>query len=76
MRQCDAFQHWLCERSAVEAQMDELLAAGVPTSREERHARQIRFLALLERRDVAAHDRLQALSRRPKLPKAQTQTSD
>jgi hypothetical protein len=68
MQQCDAFQHWLCERSAVEAQMDELLAAGVPVSHEERQARQVRFLALLERRDVAAHDLLEALRRRHEAP--------
>jgi hypothetical protein len=70
MQQCDAFQHWLGERSAVEAQMDELLAAGVPVSPEERQARQVQFLALLERRDVAAHDLLEALRRRRASTKA------
>lgn len=70
MRQCDAFQHWLGERSAIEAQMDELLAAGVPISPEERQARRIRFLALVERRDMAANGLLEALRRRRGSPGA------
>jgi hypothetical protein len=60
MRPCDAFQHWFVERSAVEAQMDELITGGLPSAREERQARHLRFLALLERRDVAARELLRA----------------
>ena len=56
--------------------MDELLAAGVPASREERQARQIRFLALLERRDEAARHLLQVVPQRHKLPSAQSDTAD
>jgi hypothetical protein len=64
MHQDEVFQHWAHERYSVEAQMDEILAAGVPPSVEERQARQIRFLALIERRDVAARLLLDDLRRR------------
>jgi hypothetical protein len=47
--------------------MDEILAAGVPTSPMERQARQMQFLALIERRDVAARLLLDDLRRRLKL---------
>ena len=78
MQQCDAFQHWLCERSAVEAQMDDLLAAGLPTSSEERLTRQIQFMSLVERRDAAARDLLQRLPslRRRKSPCTQSDSLD
>jgi hypothetical protein len=75
MQQCDAFQSWLCERSAVEVQLNELFAAGLPTSREERQARKIRFLALLERRDAAARDLLQVIPRRESILTSPTTTS-
>jgi hypothetical protein len=64
MQQDEVFQHWARERDSVEAQMDEILAAGVPRSMDERQARQMRFLALIERRDDAARLLLDDLRRR------------
>lgn len=64
MHQDDLFKHWTHERSAVEAQMDEILAGGVPTSAMERQTRQVQFMALIERRDVAARLLLDDLRRR------------
>ena len=70
MQQDEVFQHWAHERSSVEAQMDEILTAGVPTSPMERQTRQMQFLALIERRDVAAGLLLDDLRRRLKLERA------
>jgi hypothetical protein len=53
------FQRWQCERTVVEAQMDALLIAGLPTSREERKVRQTQFQALIERREAAARNLLE-----------------
>lgn len=64
MHQGEAFQHWVLERSAVEAQMDEILTSRLPVASEERQARRVRFLALIERRDVAARSLLDDLRRR------------
>jgi hypothetical protein len=64
MQQDELFQHWVLERSSVETQMDEILAAGVPGSMEERQTRRMQFLALIERRDVAARLLLDDLRRR------------
>jgi hypothetical protein len=64
MHQNELFEHWVLERSSVETQMDEILAAGVPPSIDERQARRMRFLALIERRDVAARLLLDDLRRR------------
>jgi hypothetical protein len=60
MQHHDAFQRWQRERFAVEAEMDKLLANGVPRALEERQGWQIRFRALIERREAAARDLLQA----------------
>lgn len=64
MHQSELYEHWMIERSSVETQMDEILAAGVPPSMEERQARRMQFLALIERRDVAARLLLDDLRRR------------
>jgi hypothetical protein len=64
MHQNELFEHWVLERSSVETQMDEILATGVPPSMDERQARRMRFLALIERRDEAARLLLDDLRRR------------
>jgi hypothetical protein len=68
----DAFQTWRREREAVEQEMDRLITAGLPASVEERQVRQARFVALVERRDAAAHKLLQSdlASRRDQSPRA------
>jgi hypothetical protein len=55
-----AFQTWKREREAVEKEMDRLVAAGRPASPEERQVRQLRFAALIARRDAAARNLLKA----------------
>jgi hypothetical protein len=55
-----AFQDWKREREAIEREMDRLIAAGRPTTAEERQVRQLQFSALIERRDAAARDLMQS----------------
>lgn len=64
MQHDDAFQNWVTERQSVEAQMDEILASRVPPAPEERQVRRVQFLALIERRDIAARSLLNDLRRR------------
>jgi hypothetical protein len=63
-----AFQDWTRERAEIEKEMDRLIAAGRPSTAEERKVRQLQFSALIERRDTAARNLLRAGSaeRRPK----------
>jgi hypothetical protein len=56
----DAFQSWRRELEAVEREMDQLIAAGLPASVEDRQARQARFATLVERREAAARKLLQS----------------
>src|SRR5262245_20320432 len=55
----DAFQSWRRDLEAVEREMDQLIAAGLPASVEERQVRQARFAGLVERREAAARKLLQ-----------------
>jgi hypothetical protein len=55
-----AFLSWRNERDAVEAEMNVLLQAGLTISPEDRRVRAMRFIALVERRDAAARDLLEA----------------
>ena len=59
MQQHEALRNWQRERDAVEAEMNALLASGFPGSPAERQVRQVRFRALIERREAAARDLLQ-----------------
>ena len=59
MQQHEALRNWQRERDAVEAEMNALLASGFPASPAERQVRQVRFRALIERREAAARDLLQ-----------------
>ena len=63
-----AFQDWRRERAEIEREMDRLIAAGRPSTAEERQVRQLQFTALIERRDAAARSLLRAglAERRPK----------
>jgi hypothetical protein len=54
----DAFMRWKEECETVHNEMDRLLAAGWLEAAEERQVRKIRFMALIERRNVAAHNLL------------------
>jgi hypothetical protein len=47
---------WKEQRGAVHGEMDVLLAAGWPETAEERQVRKIQFMALIERRNVAAQN--------------------
>jgi hypothetical protein len=55
-----AFQDWSRERAEIEKEMDRLIAAGRPSTVEERQVRQLQFTALIERRDTAARNLLRA----------------
>jgi len=55
-----AFQDWKREREAIEKEMNRLIAAGRPTTAEERQVRQLQFTALIERRDAAARNLMQS----------------
>jgi len=55
-----AFQDWSRERAEVEKEMDRLIAAGRPSTPEERQVRQLQYTALIERRDAAARNLLRA----------------
>ena len=55
----DAFQSWRRDLEAVEREMDQLIATGLPASVEERQVRQARFVTLVERREAAARKLLQ-----------------
>jgi len=63
-----AFQEWRREREEIEKEMNRLIAAGRPSTAEERQVRQLQFTALIERRDAAARNLLRAglADRRPK----------
>src|SRR5207342_1879962 len=50
----DVLISWKEECDAIHMEMDRLLTAGWPKSAEERHVRKIQFMALIERRNVAA----------------------
>jgi hypothetical protein len=58
------FQDWRSECEAVQKEMDRLIAAGRPQSAEERLVRQLQFTALIERRDAAARQLLNASPQR------------
>jgi hypothetical protein len=64
------------ERDEVEQEMDHLIAAGVPTSVEERQVRRIRFAAWVERREAAARNLLQSDRRRDKSPRGPSRPGD
>ena len=51
---------WRSEAEAIHREMDDLLKAGGLETAAERQVRQIQFLALIERRDAAARQLLQA----------------
>jgi hypothetical protein len=51
---------WREECEAVHGEMDVLLAGGWPETAEERQVRKIQFMALIERRNVAAHNFLKS----------------
>jgi len=44
------FQDWRREYEAVSKEMDRLMSAGYPQSREERQIRRLQYPALIERR--------------------------
>jgi hypothetical protein len=52
----DAAMSWKEECDAIHREMDRLLTAGWLESAEERQVRKIQFMALIERRNVAAHN--------------------
>ena len=72
----EAFQDWRRERDAVEQEMDHLIAAGMPSSVEERQVRRTRFAALVERREAAARNLLQSDRRRFRSPRAPSRPGD
>ena len=51
---------WKAECDAIHREMDRLLTAGWIKSPEERQVRKIQFMALIERRNVAAHNFLES----------------
>jgi hypothetical protein len=51
---------WKEECDAIHKEMDRLLAAGWLETAEERQVRKIQFMALIERRNVAAHNLLKS----------------
>ena len=51
---------WESEAAAIHREMDNLFKAGWPETAADRQVRQIQFLALIERRDAAAQQLLQA----------------
>jgi hypothetical protein len=51
---------WREECDAIHKEMDRLLAAGWLEAPEERQVRKIQFMALIERRNVAAHNCLKS----------------
>jgi hypothetical protein len=55
-----AFQIWRRERDAVEQEMNRLITACRSLSIEERQVRRFQFEALVERREAAARNLLQA----------------
>jgi hypothetical protein len=52
---------WKNESEAIHNEMDRLLASGWQETAEERQVRKMQFMALIERRDVAARGFLQPL---------------
>jgi hypothetical protein len=77
MQHGEVFQTWRSERDATEAEMSKLLTMQLTTTPEERQIRRMRFMALVERRDVAARGLLEPVRRSTALfcakygPKAQ-----
>lgn len=61
--QNEAFQNWRTEREAIEAEMTALLQTELIVLPEDRRVRTMRFMALLERRDVAARHLLATVRR-------------
>ena len=51
---------WKSEAADIHREMDDLFKAGWPETAVDRQVRQIQFLALIERRDAAAQQLLQA----------------
>ena len=51
---------WKEECEAIHSEMDQLLTAGWSATAEERQVRKIQFMALIERRNVAAHNFLKS----------------
>ena len=51
---------WKEESDAIHREMDRLLAVGWPETAEERQVRKIQFMALIERRNVAARNFLKS----------------
>jgi len=58
------FQDWRREYEAVSKEMDRLISAGYPQSREERQIRRLQYTALIERRDAAIKKFLRSSSPR------------
>jgi hypothetical protein len=58
----DALRSWKEECNAIHGEMDRLLAAGWLATAEERQVRKIQFMALIERRNVAARNCLKSES--------------
>jgi hypothetical protein len=56
----NAFQTWRRERDAVEEEMNRLITASPFGSMAERQVRRFQFEALIERREAAARNLLQA----------------
>ena len=52
---------WRNESDTIHNEMDRLLASGWLTTAEERQVRKVQFMALIERRDIAARNFLQPL---------------
>jgi len=50
-----ALVDWRSEVEAIHREMDYLFTAGRPETAAERQVRQVQHLALIERRDAAAH---------------------
>ena len=55
-----ALVSWKKECETVHSEMDRLLTAGWPETSEERQVRKIQFMALIQRRNDAAHDFLKS----------------
>jgi hypothetical protein len=56
----DALISWKEECDPIHREMDRLLAAGWLDTAEERQVRKLQFMALIERRNVAAHNCLRS----------------
>jgi hypothetical protein len=50
----ETFADWRREHDTIQAEMDQLVKSGCPSSKEERRIRNMQFAALIERREAAA----------------------